>query len=243
MATKLRRFIPSYGGKRSIAAKYPKPVHAQIIEPFAGGAGYSLEYPDHPVHLMDLDERVCGVWDYLIHATEADILSIPVDIQDVSEIPPRRHGDEVRWLVGWWMSPAAASGPATRSYTWGKQHAGRSDVWGEKCRDRLAQQVHAIRHWTVEQGSYESLDIDRLATWFVDPPYEVKGKHYHHSTLDYKALAIWCRSLNGQVIVCENEGADWLPFTKLCDFVSGQKPIRGPGNGGGKRTVEMIWTS
>ena len=53
------------------------------------------------------------------------------------------------------------------------------------------------------------------ASWFVDPPYQNQGKHYHYGpeNVDFAMLGNWCRTRLGQVIVCENEGADWLPFT------------------------------
>ena len=232
---KLRRFIPVYGGKRSIAAKYPEPAHNTIIEPFAGGAGYSLEYPDRFVRLVDLDERIVGVWQYLIHVSEAELLRLPVGVKD-TEADLADYPQEARWLVGWWLSPAAAGGPAKRAYSWGDQHAGRSDVWGEKCRARLAGQLEAIRHWKVRHGSYEDFDPSGVrATWFVDPPYQAMGVHYRESArkLDFEALGAWCRSLPGQVIVCENAEADWLPFEPLCSMVGGAK----------KRTrTEVMWT-
>jgi len=34
-----------YGSKKKIVKYYPEPVHDVIIEPFAGAAWYSLEYP------------------------------------------------------------------------------------------------------------------------------------------------------------------------------------------------------
>ena len=235
---KLRRFIPMYGGKRSIAGRYPEPRCGRIIEPFAGGAGYSLEYSSRLVHLSDLDERVCGVWDFLIHASEADVLRIPSEVQHVDDLPAQRYGQEIKWLVGWWLSPGAAAGPSTKAYGWGgdgpKGHKGRSDVWGEKCKQRIASQLHRIRHWTIQQDSYEVLDPTIKATWFVDAPYQEMGKHYVHGStaIDYALLATWCQSLQGQVIVCENKGADWLPFEPLCEMVGGQR----------HRTIEMMWT-
>lgn len=226
---RLRRFIPVYGGKRSIAHLYPPPQHPTIIEPFAGGAGYSLQYPHLQVKLNDLDERVCGVWDFLIHATEAEILSIPVDIDCVDGLPTQ----EVRWLVGWWMGPAAAGGPSKRTYSWSKQHQNRSDVWSEPCRARLAAQVRFIRHWTIRHGSYEALNVSEAATWFVDPPYQEMGVHYRKSSakLDFEALGAWCQALPGQIIACENEGATWLPFQTLTSMVGGQR----------KRRLEVYW--
>jgi hypothetical protein len=38
-----------------------------------------------------------------------------------------------------------------------------------------------------------------------EPPLDCSNTH----------LADWCRSRTGQTIVCENAGADWLPFTTL----------------------------
>jgi site-specific DNA-adenine methylase len=216
--------------------RYPPPEYDRIVEPFAGGAGYSLEYWDHQVTLFDLDVRVVAVWDYLIHATEKDVLSIPVGITHVDEIPDSL-GQAVRWLVGWWMQPAGAAGPAKSVSSWSAQHHERSDVWSEKCRARLASQVPYIHHWRVEQASYEDIIISESpTTWFVDAPYQQMGVYYKHGaeSIDYGALGEWCRSLNGQVIVCENAGAEWLPFTALCDMVGGSM----------KRTrQEVMWTT
>lgn len=228
----LRRFVPVYGGKRSIAAKYPVPQYNTIIEPFAGGAGYSVEHYERKVKLYDTDERVVAVWEYLIGASANDIRKIPVDIDHVDELPSK-YVEDVRWLVGWWMQPAGAGGPAKRRSKWSEQHAGGGDNWGEKCRDRIAGQVDYIRHWTVEQRSYDTLDVRRKATWFVDPPYMVMGHHYRDSDIDYDWLGHWCHTLRGQAIVCENAGATWLPFEALCDL-----------NGGAmKRTTkEVVWS-
>ena len=52
-------------------------------------------------------------------------------------------------------------------------------------------------------------------TWFVDPPYEEGGKHYRFGSIDYKHLAYWVKEREGQVIVCEREDAEWLPFKPL----------------------------
>lgn len=230
---KLRRFLPVYGGKRSIASKYPPPEYDTIIEPFAGGAGYSLEHHEKQVKLYDLDERVVACWQYLIGASPADILSIPVNINHVDELP-NKFGQDVRWLVGWWMQPAGASGPAKSRSSWSRQHSGGSDVWSEKCRARLALQIEGIRHWKAEVSSFEALETATPATWFVDPPYQIMGKHYRQSAnaIDFGFLAEWCRALPGQVMVCENQDADWLPFEALCDL-----------NGGAmKRTTkEVVW--
>ena len=77
------------------------------------------------------------------------------------------------------------------------------------------------------------------ATWFVDPPYADAGRAYKHGAqgIDFSALADWCRSRNGQTVVCENFGADWLPFREFRDI---------KGTAGARRSgvsKEVIWTS
>ena len=106
--------------------------------------------------------------------------------------------------------------------------------WSPEVRQRIASQLKYIRHWTVEQKSYENIP-DMRATWFIDAPYDNKaGEHYRYGRrgIDYEHLGDWCRSRSGQVIVCENFGADWLDFSPLGSF-RGQR----------KRSQEMIWTN
>lgn len=87
--------------------------------------------------------------------------------------------------------------------------------WGDECKRRLASQIDYIKHWCVICGSYDNID-NQEATWFIDPPYQKScGRQYKFNEIDYTKLANWCRSRKGQVIVCEQEGADWLPFKPL----------------------------
>lgn len=104
-----------------------------------------------------------------------------------------------------------------------------------KIRERIATQVPFIRHWEVRHCSYADIDVG-LATWFVDPPYQDAGKYYHHGSqaLDFEHLGQWCQSREGQVMVCENEGATWLPFRPLAETKSTLSD---------KRSKEAIWTN
>jgi 16S rRNA G966 N2-methylase RsmD len=108
--------------------------------------------------------------------------------------------------------------------------------WGPEIRERIASQVEGIRHWKVlETDWWRAPDIE--ATWFVDPPYHRSGKHYKYRDIDYTALGIWCRARKGQTIVCEQDGADWLPFRQ-------HKDAKGcTGKGGTRRTAEVVWTN
>jgi len=229
----LRPFFGFYGGKWRDALKhYPPPAHGVIVEPFAGSAGYSVRYPNRKVILGEKDPVISGVWDYLIHASAQDILAIP-DLapgQTVADLPICQ---EARWLVGFWLN-RGASRPRTGPSAWMRDGIRPGSFWGERVRQTIAGQVDRIRHWQVFNCSYEELPFSGEATWFVDPPYQKQGQHYHHGAenLDFTALGTWCQARRGQVIVCENDGADWLLFSPLADV----KTTRAR-----SRSVEVVW--
>jgi site-specific DNA-adenine methylase len=81
-------------------------------------------------------------------------------------------------------------------------------------------------------GDYHDIP-NQEATWFIDPPYQGNGgKYYKHGNqnFDYNELAEWSKQRQGQVIVCENSEANWLPFRPL-------KQLQGQRH----KTVEVIW--
>jgi len=92
----------------------------------------------------------------------------------------------------------------------------------------------------IIRGDYtQAPDIE--ATWFIDPPYHVDGRPQSRGmgyaegcnshALDYEALAVWCRGRRGQKIVCEQQGATWLPFEHL----------RHARNSIGNMAAEVVW--
>lgn len=217
----LRPFFSYYGAKFNLAALYPRPQFGHIIEPFAGSACYSLRYSDRRVTLYELDDKVFGVWEYLISAKQSEISVLPIKVECVDDHPELPQ--EARWLIGFWLGRARQQ-PARNAGSWVKlygvgsrrQHSG---IWGLRARARIAAQVPHIKHWRVIHGDYRSSDSAAgAATWFIDPPYRGRaGTRYKHGStaLDYGALSTWCQCRVGQVIVCEQSGADWLPFLPL----------------------------
>lgn len=70
-----------FGSKWQSAPKYPPPKFDRIEEPFAGGAGYSLRYPDRQVTICETNPNLRILWPWLIDvATEAMIREIPIDL-------------------------------------------------------------------------------------------------------------------------------------------------------------------
>lgn len=227
---RLRPFFPFYGSKWNTARYYPEPQHRHVVEPFAGSAGYSTFYSPQKVTLIDADPIVVGVWDYLMRADSGEVLRLPDlptpgDSVDDHDIP-----QEAKWLIGFWLNRGSASPKRSRT-----EYSARTDKaqlnWGPRAKQRIIEQLPCLEGWSVRQGSFADSPLDGSATYFVDPPYVDKGRYYRIKFDDFKTLAVWARKLPGQVMVCEQAGADWLPFAPLGSFKSS--------NG---RSKEVIWT-
>lgn len=229
----LKPFWCYYGGKWRGAPRYPEPTDT-IVEPFAGAAGYSLRYADRRVVLVERYPVIAELWRWLIAVRPAEVRTIPC-VDHVDDLPAWVPAG-ARSLVGFAMNAATVSPRKQLSSGLREQRkTGRSFAgWSEAMRDRVASQVDAIKHWTIIEGNYtDAPDIE--ATWFVDPPYNNRaGSYYVHGpkAIDYTALAAWCRARRGPTIVCENEGATWLPFEAFATF-------RRSVNGRGSR--EVVW--
>lgn len=217
-----------YGAKHSLAGKYPRPRYGTIVEPFAGAAGYSTHHANsgRRVILNDADDLVVATWRRLQAMTVAELRAINAELD-------RSHTDD---LLVKSMGGGSAWSDTRRAVT----PRMRKD-W-PSVRQRIRSVLPWCRSWQVVHGDYRDLpDIE--ATWFVDPPYQPilaytssdgAGNGYRTQTgIDYDELAKWCESRRGQVIVCEQYPAAWLPFWPLARQISGNLNVR----------TELIWTS
>lgn len=212
----MRPLLSYYGSKWRLAraGHYPPPIHGRIIEPFAGGAGYSQKYADLEVTLIDAYEPLVQAWQYLIGASRAELLTLPLLAQGETVDEHTWPCEGARYMVGYWLNPGCAY-PCKQLSSFADY--GKSSVWCEETRASVAELAERVRHWEVIHGDYsDAPDVE--ATWFVDPPYQGRaGTHYKHGSekLDYTKLGEWCQGLLGQVIVCESDAATWLPFEPL----------------------------
>ena len=201
-----------YGSKSKIVHKYPAPKYDIIIEPFAGTAQYSLKYWDRKVILIEKYNLICNLFKWLQKCSKKDILS-------TRQLKCGENVDDFSWdcqerkdLVGFIIT-GAPSMPKKTASKW--KTVIRPNTQQYKL-ESIANSLEKIRHWDIICGDYqESPDIK--ATWFVDPPYVIGGKYYKYGSknIDYGDLGKWCKNRKGQVIVCEADGADWLPFKPL----------------------------
>lgn len=223
----MRPFFPFYGSKWRDARRYPEPVGA-VIEPFAGSAGYSTYWAPERVTLLDKDPIIAGVWRYLIRTSADEILRLP-DLAAGESVDAFPLCQEAKWFIGFWLNRGSAQPKKTRT-AFSTRTERQQLVWSERARERVASQLEGIRRWRVACRDYT--DSPRtVATWFIDPPYQVKGRHYRYRDVDYAHLAEWSRTRIGRVIVCEQASATWLPFQPLASI----KSTRG-------RSEEVVWT-
>jgi len=234
-----------FGHKNRHIDLYPTPRHNHIIEPFAGGAGYALRYADLQVTLYELDESVCMVWDYLINASAADIMALPL-IEPYQSVNDLNICDAAKQLIGRWTNPMAGKFKALVPPCMSKYiEQGKPDarVWSLARKKLLSRTVQRIKHWKLINSSYMTAPNNK-ATWFIDPPYNStvsRGVYQHDNrSIDYAELSEWCRNRAGQAIVCENtESKPWLPFRRLKTIKGGKDTVEGKK----KLSTEVIWCS
>lgn len=244
----MRPFFRHFGGKWLLSRKLSPPKYDHIIEPFAGGAGYSVRYgAGLRVDLYDVDPVTCEIWRWLLNATPAQVLDLPVqplwDRADVRELGLEPGAEYLirRWLTMMGSPSNTRLAPVFCRY--GKEGKALGSFWSERVKQRIADQLPMIRRWSIHQLPYTEIDTSTVAHWEVDPPYQhnVSGRSTYGkaSGVDYTELADWCRTLKGEVIVHEQHGADWLPFETLTTTAPGGRAKAGKRS----KAHEIIWTN
>jgi site-specific DNA-adenine methylase len=215
-----------YGRKKRIVESYPKPIFDKVVEPFAGSAAYSMRYWDKDIHINEKDLKIYELWRWLIHdCSENDLLNLPILVkgESLNDVKYSHLKPAEQYLIGFYLN-SGSSQP--------KRSPAKFNKWNEKTIKELTQFLPNIKHWKITNLDYKDLD-NVEATWHIDPPYQGNGGQYYklsNKLLDYNKLGEWCRSRDGQIMVCENSEADWLDFKPLID-IQGQK----------HKTTEVIW--
>jgi site-specific DNA-adenine methylase len=213
----MRPFWNYYGGKYKAALKYPAPMYDTIIEPFGGAAGYALRHPHKKIILIEKNPDVYTVWQYLFSASWKEVMELPI-VTSMNDERLKDIPDGARNLIGFNMNTGVSSPAKTLSARHRKNRETKDyeSGWSVGHRLRCADQAEEIQSldWTIIPGDY-TLAPDIRACWYIDPPYfNQAGKQYpmHLKPEEYPPLGEWCKKRQGQTMVCENEGATWLPF-------------------------------
>lgn len=220
-----------YGSKSKIVQYYPPPRYDRIIEPFAGSARYALKYFDRDITIIEKNTQIFNIWKYLQSASEKDILGLPRLIKG-DDIKSLDLSDIEKDFLGMMFGNTGAVSPCYKVSSFGDYRL-RGDSLGI-----VAKNLFKIKDWKILNSDY--FDFENVeATWFIDAPYQFGGHKYKfgNKNLDFKSLSNWCKSRKGQIIVCENSKADWMPFMKLTDRCDNSA------NAHKKKTVEVFWTN
>lgn len=228
-------FFRWFGGKWNASKHYPKPTFWDLAEPFAGSACYSLRHHEQQITIYDTDPHLRQLWPWLIgDATSADILDIPINLAIGTDIRQLGLSDGQALLLKTCQRTNNVGNCWTVS-SWGN----KPGQWTANHRARVAEQIHAIKHWRFEPVIYGAGE-----TYFVDPPYQYNYQ-YRSPRIDYAALATTlygAAAAGAQVIVCEalcaKTGArpDWLPFLDFRSTVTSRRKATQS-----HHSSELIW--
>lgn len=218
-----------FGAKHGLARKYPAPLHGTVIEPFAGAAGYSVHHMPARVILVERDPAIAELWREVLAMTPERLRAADAQLLgDRTRDPLIMFMSGAQNIAQWIAGRDAAVTP--------RMHSDWPYV-----RRRLVRVARHADRFTLIEGDYsEAPDIP--ATWFVDPPYEphgsLAGLGYRHGAtgIDYHELGDWCQARRGQVIVCEQHPAEWLPFKPIANQRNGYA-----GASSQTRRTEVMW--
>lgn len=214
-----------YGSKSIVVDLYPRPVYNKIIEPCCGSARYSLRHFENDIILIDKYDAVIKVWHYLQKCSPKDILGLPKLVKGM-EIDKLNISDEEKLFLGFQAGIASIS-PRNKVSKFSAEQNGRKNQY-----KRIADQLFKIKHWVIKVGDFKDIP-NQTATWFCDFPYQFGGIAYLHNKINFVECSEFAQSRQGQVIVCENTKANWLPFKPM-------SPMRGAN---GIKTIEAIWSN
>ncbi len=217
-----------YGAKTNIVHLYPKPKYDKIIEPFAGSARYALRYFDHEILLVDKYDVIIRIWKYLQLCSPGDILKLPRFKHKENINKHTFDCEEQRLLMGFLIGFGFTTPRDIATVRLGQ----RENQLNYTIK-RIADNLFKIKHWKIKCDSFENIE-NQKATWFIDAPYQFGGHAYarNNTKIDFYFLSQWSKSREGQIIVCENSKANWLPFSHLIT----QNVRTG-------KHEEMIWTN
>lgn len=205
-----------YGAKNLLSRYYPEPRYDIIVEPFAGSAAYSCYhlYKNDRLSsvICDKDDDVAQAWDFLLKCSERDILNFPTP----------KIGD---YAYDFLIKTCAVSNASSKCNK--MKYTERMDRVFQIQKRRIIKFLPIRDRIKFIHGNFQSLE-NTEATWFIDSPYQIVNKNgsifqngdgysknCSFSSLNFNELSNFCLERKGQLIVCEKEGADWLPFVRF----------------------------
>lgn len=179
--------VKFFGSKWTLVKRreYPLPIYKCIIEPFCGGANYSMFHLQSgykgKVILNDIDPRICMLWSWLKKAKKEDILSLPVNLKpgtDITSLGLEPGATEL--IIKWQRVGINKCVTVSKWNNLGGQ-------WSESVKERIAESLQYLRNIEVLNLDYHQLP-DLKGTWFIDPPYENNTVSYTKIIVEMKSI-------------------------------------------------------
>lgn len=207
-----------YGAKNLLSKYYSEPEHNIIIEPFCGSAAYScfhlFKNKNLKSILCDKNKDVSIAWDFILNCSEEDVKNYKT---------PNIGEYAYDFLIKTCSASNASSKCKKMKYT------ERLDRVFQIQKRRILKFLPIRNRIKFINDDYENLKYNKEKhTWFIDPPYQIKlknnsvfqngngySKDCNTENINFENLKKYIFSKKGQIIVCEKEGANWLPFKKF----------------------------
>lgn len=218
---------------------YPPPLPGlPIFEPYAGSAGYSLNYADLPVVIWEDDFNLAILWQWMIEQATPDLVrQIPCGLPEGLDIRTLDLCQGQMLLLKHWQRTNNVG------YCWTISKWGHlPGQWTTNTRARVADEMMAIKHWKLQP-----IDWQTPGTYFVDPPYLHNYRYRFPKTesFDYQGLVNRLSQVpaGSRIIVteatCPKTGAvpDYLPFKPSHRQVTSRRKV-----GNNHHSNELIFT-
>ena len=217
-----------FGSKSRVVQHYSPPKYKTIVEPFAGSARYACRYGTdkgarhrrlglvRDVWINDANPVIYHIWKWIQEAS----------LKDVENLPELEYGQDLRNVSG--LSTAerlllrftvgCSANPSNTVTFWASGEGGIQTPRITRLKERLRNIVGRIDHWKITNLDYTKVVKSNKCTWFIDAPYQCARSRYKvdpRSPKFFRDLKSYCLKRRGQTIVCEGQGADWLPFEIL----------------------------
>lgn len=223
MAPKVTGPLFKWFGSKWLASKlYPAPEHDTIFEPFAGSAGYSLRHHEKKVVLWEGNKQLHELWSWLIGAaTTRKVHEIPLALPEGTDIRTLGLSRGQALLLKHWQRTNNVGDCWTIS-PWGN----KPGQWTENTRARVAEELHAVKHWEVLRVSYTI-----PGTYFLDPPYLYNYQYRFKGGFDYDRMLSNIARIprKSQIVVCEaacqktGRVPKYLPFKPFASRITSRR--------------------
>jgi hypothetical protein len=232
-------FFKHFGSKFRLSHHLPYNDELPIIEVFGGSAGYACRYGiNKQVFIAECNGTILKIWNWLKICDYKEILAIPSEtivrkywyskeesytgkartssvrlgLLAGKNIDDLDLNDNQKLLLKLWMF-SKSSIKTVEKLNIIPKHGG---YFTDNIKNRIANDIknNVLKDWNFV-NSWEKLPNIR-ANWIIDPPYQNQNQlnkcYGEYPSIDYKKLGEWVKSLHGNVIAHELNGADWLDF-------------------------------